>query len=535
VLLLSYGTFTALGKWCFVPMACVPSLMKVKLILCLMVVSWCCMHQADAKDFYASPAGLASGDGSAQRPWDLGTAFENNTYVGSRNFSVKPGDTIWLRDGTYYGATNGNAFKSFLTGNPDAPIIVRAYPGERPVIEATTANTTGLYIDGGFTWYWGIEIWNSDANRYAATRNNGISCFAPGTKLINLIIHDTGNGIGCWEHATSAEIYGCLIYNCGCEYPSAEGKYHGIYSHSSEPGTSIRENVILNGFGFGLHCYSDRGEPLSGYRIEGNISINAGILNTNPSVTHLPNFLVGGYTPARGLLFNNNCGYYSSGYGDNLQLGYQTYNNDDATVYSNYFVGGRITIGQWTNLTLLKNTFARFSTSSKYQPSMAMGTSLWDTNYYQSWTGWNIMGVTNYVSISSWKALTGFDANSTFEPTTPSKPVVLVRANAYEPGRATIIVYNWALADTVTADISGVLSPGENYEVRNAQDYFGPVVLKGSYDGQPLPLPMRGLSVSKPVGHSSAPVTGPQFNVFVILKKASGRPTPPPALRLLSP
>jgi hypothetical protein len=49
-----------------------------------------------AADFYVSPSGSASGSGSIGSPWDLQTALDQPT-------AVHPGDTIWLRVGTYTG------------------------------------------------------------------------------------------------------------------------------------------------------------------------------------------------------------------------------------------------------------------------------------------------------------------------------------------------------------------------------------------------------------------------------------------------
>jgi hypothetical protein len=62
-----------------------------------------------------------------------------------------------------------------------------------------------------------------------------------------------------------------------------------------------------------------------------------------------------------------------------------------------------------------------------------------------------------------------------------------------------------------------VLKPGARYEVRNAQDFFAPPVLSGTYDGQPLRLPMYGLGVAQPIGSSGLQPTGPGFNVFVLV------------------
>src|SRR5207237_5535605 len=60
---------------------------------------------------YVAPDGSRSGDGSIIRPWDLQTAL-------SQPSSVRPGDIIWLRGGSYYGE-----YASRLTGTESAPIV----------------------------------------------------------------------------------------------------------------------------------------------------------------------------------------------------------------------------------------------------------------------------------------------------------------------------------------------------------------------------------------------------------------------------
>jgi hypothetical protein len=95
---------------------------------------------------------------------------------------------------------------------------------------------------------------------------------------------------------------------------------------------------------------------------------------------------------------------------------------------------------------------------------------------------------------------------------------VFVRPNRYEAGRAHIVVYNWAGASSVGVNVSSVLPAGTAYEVRNAEDFFAAPILSGIFDGQPLQLPMTGLSVAKPTGALlTAPPTGPKFNAFVLL------------------
>ncbi len=84
-------------------------------------------------------------------------------------------------------------------------------------------------------------------------------------------------------------------------------------------------------------------------------------------------------------------------------------------------------------------------------------------------------GNTVYGTISGFLA-TEFPSNAYFS-SRPTGVKVLVRPNQYEPGRANITVYNWDKAGTVGVSLKGVLNPGTEYEIRNAQNFFGPAVL----------------------------------------------------------
>jgi len=80
---------------------------------------------------YTAPGGTSTGDGTFGRPWDLATAL-----AGAQG-AVQPGDTVWVRGGTYPGT-----FTSALTGTSAAPIIVRQYPGERAVLDGDGSSNT---------------------------------------------------------------------------------------------------------------------------------------------------------------------------------------------------------------------------------------------------------------------------------------------------------------------------------------------------------------------------------------------------------
>ena len=72
----------------------------------------------------------------------------------------------------------------------------------------------------------------------------------------------------------------------------------------------------------------------------------------------------------------------------------------------------------------------------------------------------------------------------------------------------------------MAVDLSSVLQPGDSFEVRNVQDYFGPPVRAGTYGGGTISFPMTAMQPPAPIGGSAAPpaITGPEFNVFVVTK-----------------
>src|SRR3954468_23548013 len=178
--------------------------------------------------YYAAPNGTSTGDGSIDLPWSLATALSKTT-------TVKPGDTIWLRGGTY-GTGGGTLFTNKLNGSPSAPVIVRQYIGERATVDG------GIKANGTYTWFWGFEITNSNPDRNVTTldsqRNPGFYLYGRGNKAINLIINNTGRaGIGFWSTTTSgadSEVYGCIIWGNGT-YQSGTRRGDAIYANTVDP------------------------------------------------------------------------------------------------------------------------------------------------------------------------------------------------------------------------------------------------------------------------------------------------------------
>ena len=446
-----------------------------------------------AADYYVTATGKATGNGSASSPWDLATALAQPS-------SVKPGDTIWLRGGTYVGQ-----FTSTLTGAPNKPIVVRQYPRERATIDGNYGgNAATLDIRGSYTWFWGFEVTNSNAARTSPTSDNpagrgeGVNLFSRGSKLINVVVHDTSQGVLTVGNAPDAEVNGCLVYYNGFDGPD-RGHGHAIYVQNETGTKRLVDNILFAQFGYGVHGYTEGGK-LDNIYLEGNTSFNNGVLSKVSGRT--TNFLIGANGAAatdptssgkvaKKTSLVSNASYFSGSGGTAMNLGYSK-GIASPTLLDNYLAGGGVALA-------LVNAF---------RPITMTGNTL-------------------YGSLSGFPA-SEFPSNAFFS-SRPTGVKVFIRPNQYEPGRANVTIYNWDRVGSVSLDLRNILPTGTPYELRNAQNFFGPPVLAGTFNGSPLSVPMNGLSPAKPVGLSSAPEpTGPDFQVFVLIPTAVVSNAKPP-------
>jgi hypothetical protein len=425
-------------------------------------------------EYYVDPRGSSSGNGSLANPWDLQTALAHPPVV-------QPGDTIWLRGGTYNGLYN-----SKLTGAESAPIIIRSFPGEWAVIDTQATSTGGnaFVVESHWTTYWDFELMNSRTT----DRGGGIE-FGGGrnNKLINLVIHDMAGGNSFGE---SNEIYGSILYNNG-----VDGGFlaHQLYTQNDDASRPARiiDSIIFNGFAFGVHAYAGGVGQLNGIHMIGNTWFNNGAAQTIGD--RKDNVLVGGVNGTSNILLQENMGWAFSPAERSVALGRYSDLNQDITLIDNYLVGNTKLFNTWQSVTMTGNTF--------YSMSPGNGTNFDPTQF----------------------------PNNLYLTTRPTGAQVFIRPNQYEQGRAHIVVYNWDLASTVNVDLSGLLKPGEAYEVRNGQNYFAPPVVSGIYNGGQVALPMMGLEPAQPIGWgriAPAERTGPEFNVFVLIKTGAVPNTP---------
>ncbi len=446
-----------------------------RLLLGLMVFS-IASSAARGADFYVSPSGSTSGNGSVTSPWNLAAALAQPT-------AVKPGDTIWLRGGTYQGT-----FSSVLTGTADAPIIVRQYPGERAILDGGNSNFVNiLNVSGSYTWYWGFEILSSDLNRVSTQtgsyptdigRGGGVvtvqtSDTGAGLKFINLIVHDAANGFGLWEEAIDAEVYGCLVYYNGWTAPD-RGHGHGFYVQNLTSTKRIADNIIFSNFSHGIQVYGSAAAALNNVTIQGNTLFDSGM-----PADYQRNVLVGGGSVAQNPKIIDNVLYYPATPGQNLNVGYEYGAGvNNAVITGNYLVNSENAYFSPlnTNVTMTGNFF--------YTPVDSSTRGLFPSNNYF--------------------------------PERPTAVQIFVRPNRYEPGRAHITVFDWPGVPTVSVDLSNVLLPGAPYEVRDAQDYYRGPILTGTFSGSRIELPMTNPTIAAPVGFDLPLPDAANLRVFVL-------------------
>ncbi len=104
----------------------------VGLIIVILISSFNIHAQTTATSYYVAPDGNNDNPGTFAQPWKTIEYSANNNQV-------KPGDTVYIRGGTY-----NEYVQQGISGAPGNPITYKNYPGETPV------------LTGAGTWRWHI-------------------------------------------------------------------------------------------------------------------------------------------------------------------------------------------------------------------------------------------------------------------------------------------------------------------------------------------------------------------------------------------
>jgi len=462
-------------------------------------------------EFFVTENGSPSGNGTLSKPWDLATALKHP-------LAVKPGDTIWVSSGTYTGG-----FVSQLRGTSGKPIVVRGRRGGKlPRLQAQF----GVVLEnrGADTWYWDLELMSTNTNRKDRGAN-GIVELGTRNKYINLVVHDTGQGLSFWDAAVDSEVYGSLVFHSGWT-GELRGHAHNLYTQNKTGIKRFEENFFFKGHNNGIQIYGSGEAFGKGYRLDGNVSFENGYLYGGPG-NKVHNIVVWVGSGAEDIVLDNTYTYHTPSTNDGYsRIGTPWSTREkDIIARGNYFIGGEFAIeaSYWNKMTFSNNVIysdnsfqVMMAVRGDQKPATAYG---WSNNKYYGRNLFRYQGINR--TFDAWKQATGLDATSTYTPGRPTGVWKFVRPNKYEPGRANIVIYNWDGLSHVPVDVSGVLKPGDAYEIRDVQNFLGDPVATGVYNGSAIPVPMSLTTVTQTVGTTRfAPVhTGLEFGAYVLLKK----------------
>ena len=246
--------------------------------------------------YYMSTTGSDSNTGSITSPWKT---------IASASAKLKPGDTLYVRGGTYTG--QGGYIWNSVSGTSTAPITLKAYPGETPVFDGgwtlgewvVLTNSVGWIVIDGITaqhfddeYGDGTILLINGANNITiqncklidngknTAQDHAIYLGASGVANItirnNLIQHAAAGGIQSW-HGPNAN--GVLIYNniiTGCHW--------GIIFADNTQNIEIYNNTIdKNDIGIDFSYTGDSytsSDPLAGVK---NVTMKDNIISNSAS------------------------------------------------------------------------------------------------------------------------------------------------------------------------------------------------------------------------------------------------------------
>ncbi|HQQ75779.1 MAG TPA: hypothetical protein PLB01_00370 [Thermoanaerobaculia bacterium] len=505
----------------------------------LALVALLAASAASAGDFFASPTGLDTNDGSLAHPWTITKALCSDALGNAQQCKWTPhaGDTIWLLDGQYDGLFNGNipgsaTAQTWIRGwsrcpvygsaghcgaiinggilqNPSTFRFGQSYLGIRDV-EITSEPVRRQTEDPGWG---GNESWPRDVE-LADGINSDATLQLTGNKIVNVIVHDTRQALSLWSQMGDKEAYGAILFYSGWK-GLTRGHGHNIYTQNNL-GEEWIENVYA-GYGFQemVQAYGSSVASLNNFRLWRNILHSASSLGdlggrnlTLGGTADLNNAELIGNSIYCGPLFD--CGT------SDLYVGY----NSNCV---NLKINGNTVWGSWLFGKGTGCTTPAEMTGNFVGPNpTAVSPAVWDASKYP---------------------------NNTFaKGIKPANPIVNVYPNKYEQGRAHVAIFNFPQQPTVAVDLGDVLNVGQEFEVRNLEDVFNSPILMGTWTGAPVNFPAGKMSTAQPKGflHTidpqptvgpgtptpvptehpypvpAPPGTGPEFNAYLVRAKIPG-------------
>jgi parallel beta-helix repeat protein len=220
-------------------------------------------QMSEATTYYVATNGSDSNPGTEAHPF-------LTLRRGVRD--LKPGDTLYVKNGTYtsWGYTNIPSGTSWAN-----PVTIAAYPGHSPVIVKATQDAHTLnFINSRYTVLDGFFINGTNASNGIKITNASSGRIASHIRIQNSeIAHARADGIFTTPGSDGNEFIHLQVHDNG-----TNDFNHGIYIKSSD--NIVEDCEIHDNTGWGVHVYGG-----SNTRIDNNIVRNNEIYNNGRSGT----------------------------------------------------------------------------------------------------------------------------------------------------------------------------------------------------------------------------------------------------------
>ncbi|MBN2182355.1 MAG: hypothetical protein JW715_10610 [Sedimentisphaerales bacterium] len=445
----------------------------------------------DSNNWYVAPEGTVLGDGSTDNPWDLSTALKKRL--------IKPGDTVWLKGGTYTGPFVKDRNPA---GTKDAPIEYRAMPGQRVILTTDEPNSPVLTNEADYIWFRAMEVTGENITKTAGLSVSGIEQDSTsGVKYINMIVHDWPNGSGFDLDSIGTELTGCISYNNGDNGFSGKNCPNNVDGSTENlPWLRYYDCIAFNNSESGF-THDSESQQLANIRHRGCVAYDNG--RTNELTAGACNFRAGGNQFDDNFVMQDCFMYFPfDPFTDYTAVWGSTLSPLDGhvTVENNIFVGGGkgISIDGWDQINFKNNTC--YTASGGLLHIGATGEpnncTIDENTYYQDSDEFLYNQGIHYETLAAWQAAMGWDANSTQIAGRPQAAWINLRVNEYEPDRAHLIIYNWPKTDTVTVNIADLWpDDGRQYQYRivNVEDLRDEPAVEGTLIDGAIEVPIQGL------------------------------------------
>lgn len=470
-----------------------------------------------------------SGNGSFTSPWSLASALTNS--------AIQPGDTVWLRGGTYFPTTTCLSYSNIVlvwvptvAGTSNNLITYRSYSNEWAAIDREWIGAPSYVCFRDLEFYDSLKGHNLTNNVYPhgpwAQFPGGI-----GDQWVNCVIHDVDN---CWAaNPNSAyQVRGCILWYVGWNQ----------WEHVCYPAGSVFSGNIV-----GWYIQNCINNTAANLLCVSNIMFGGGInIETSTDINISPDYH--NHTVAYNCLYNrlNNgspCGGIIA----------------TATATNNLVINSNVTVapnalglsGAGNGVSVQGNTV--YASSPKYAAAVLgwNGSGIWtiDYNSYFAAAPNPVRFYTggNYYTFPQWQSLTGFDSHSGATNSANPPDAVYVIPNQDQAKRCHIAVYSWSSKDNVTVDLSNVLNSGDTYKLYSAQNYLAGPIQTGTFNGTNISVPMTNLTSAPMLYGTNINASGeamiqpqptsPEFGAFVVIGSSGSLGgaslTPPPNFHIV--